>query len=216
MPKLIKETEIHLEWTDIDAMTHKERVYTGPRSSGIHLSGVIKYVLEAAGLLDADDLTDIMPLRMAVGMAWEAFAVQLWPGLVWQPGECSRDGIVGSPDGITGDSLEERTGNCLEEFKATWKSRLERSEAKGVRPPDRKITEQRMWMLQLAGYCHMMKLNRARLHVMWVMGDYRGSGPQYFTYLIEFTQAELERTWNNMILPNVEGATPEQHETDNH
>lgn len=203
MPTLLQETEIHVEWSDIDAMIPKERVYTGSRSSGVHLSGVIKYVLTTAGLLDADDLTDIMPLRMAVGIAWEAFAVQLWPGLIWQPGEVSADGIIGSPDGVTGD--------CLEEFKATWKSRLEKSEAKGVRPPDRKIVEQRMWMLQLAGYCHMKGLTRARIHVLWVMGDYRGSGPQYFTYLIEFTKEELERTWNNMILPNIDGAVGEEH-----
>lgn len=210
MPKLITETEIKLEWTDIDAIAPKERVYTGPRSSGVHLSGVIKYVLQTAGLLDPDDLTDIMPLRMAVGMAWEAFVVGLWPNLVWQPGEVSRDGIVGSPDGIT-PAREADDVSCLEEFKATWKSRLEKSETKGVRPPDRKITEQRMWMLQLCGYCHMMGLTRARLHVLYVNGDYRQSGPQYFTYLIEFSQTELERVWNNMILPNIEGAVAEEH-----
>lgn len=203
MPKLLQETEIRLEWTDIDAMVPKERISSGKRSSGVHLSGVIKYVLEVAGLLDPDDLTDIMPLRMAVGMAWEAFVVGLWPELQWQPGEQCRDGVYGSPDGITGD--------CLEEFKATWKSRLDKSEIKGVRPPDKKITEQRMWMLQLAGYCHMMGLTRARLHVLWVNGDYRQSGPQYFTYLIEFTEAELSRVWNNMILPNIKEAIKEEH-----
>lgn len=203
MPKLISETEIKLEWTDIEAMVPKVRVDSGQRSSGVHLSGVIRYVLQTAGLLDPDDLTDEMPLRMAVGMAWEAFVVGLWPELVWQPGEQCKDAIYGSPDGITGD--------CLEEFKATWKSRLERSELKGVRPPDRKITEQRMWMLQLAGYCWMMGLRRARIHVLWVMGDYRGSGPQYFTYLVEFSDSELERVWNNMILPNIGGAIAEEH-----
>lgn len=213
MPRLIEETEIHIEWTDIDKLVPKERVYTGARSSGVHLSGVIKYVLTTAGLLDADDLTDIMPLRMAVGMAWEAFAVGLWPDLIWQPGECRRDGIVGSPDGISRVPVGAFPPQemVLEEFKATWKSRLERSEARGVRPPDRKITDQRMWMLQLAGYCHMLGLTRARLHVLWVNGDYRQSGPQYFTYLIEFTPQELERTWNNMILPNIEGAVVEEH-----
>lgn len=209
MPKLIQETEIHLEWTDIDHLVSKGRSSSSQRSSGVHLSGVIKYVLTTAGLLDADDLTDIMPLRMAVGMAWEAFAVGLWPHLIWQPGEQCRDGIYGSPDGIT----YSEDGDCaqLEEFKATWKSRLERSEAKGVRPPDRKITEQRMWMLQIAGYCWMMGLTRARLHVLWINGDYRGSGPQYFTYLLEFSEEELERTWNNMILPNIGGAVAEEH-----
>jgi hypothetical protein len=218
VPKLISETEIKLEWTDIEAMVPKVRVDSGKRSSGVHLSGVIKYVLTTAGLLDPDDITDEMPLRMAVGMAWEAFVVGLWPDLIWQPGEVCQDDIYGSPDGITPimdeNSAPERivTGrHQLEEFKATWRSRLEKSELKGIRPPDRKITEQRAWMLQVGGYCHMMGLRRARLHVLWIMGDYRGSGPQYFTYLVEFSDSELERVWKNMLLPNVEGAIPESH-----
>jgi hypothetical protein len=173
------------------------------RSSGVHLSGVIRYVLTTAGLLTPEDADEFMPLRMAVGMAWEAFVVGLWPDLIWQPGECAKDGVIGSPDGVTGD--------CLEEFKATWKSRLERGEYKGHVPPPRKICEQRAWMLQVGGYCHMMGLTKARLHVLWVMGDYRGSGPQYCTYVVQFGQDELERMWKNMILPNIKGATPETH-----
>jgi hypothetical protein len=207
VPKLLKETEMRIEWTDIDAMVPKQRVDTGKRSSGVHLSGVIKHVLTAAGLLTTDDITDEMPLRMAVGMAWEAFVVQLWPELIWQPGECCKDDIYGSPDGIT------HTLPCtvLEEFKATWKSRLEKSETKGVTPPPRNILDQKAWVMQMAGYCHMMGLTQARLHVLWVNGDYRQSGPQYYTYLLSFTQGELERMWNNLILTNVDGAKAEQH-----
>ena len=203
MPRLIEEIEIHLEFADIDKMVPKTRVDSGQRSSGVHLSGVIKYVLTTAGLLTSDDLGDMMPLRMAVGMAWEAWIVQLWPDFIWQPGEQCRDGIYGSPDGVTGDTLEE--------VKATWMSRLEKTETKGVAPPPRRITDMKRWMLQLAGYCYMMGLTRARMHVLWVNGDYRNSGPQYFTYLIEFTQQELERVWNNMILPNAAGARAEEH-----
>jgi len=203
MPKLIEEREIRLEWTDIDALVEKKRQSSMKRSSGVHLSGVIRYVLTSAGLLTPDDVTDEMPLRMAVGMAWEAFAVGLWPEMIWQPGECARDGVIGSPDGVTGD--------VLEEFKATWKSRLEKCEEKGVRPPPKNILEQRSWMLQIGGYLHMLSLNQARLHVLWVNGDYRQSGPQYFMYLIEFEKRELERMWANLILPNVNKAIPEQH-----
>ena len=203
MPKLLDEKEIKLEWGDIDALVRKERQSDMKRSSGVHLSGVIKYVLTTAGLLTDEDISDEMPLRMAVGMAWEAFCVQLWPEMIWQPGECSRGGVIGSPDGIT--------GSCLEEFKATWKSRLEKSETKGVRPPQKRIVEQRGWMMQIAGYLHMMGLTEARLHVLWVMGDYRGSGPQYVTYRLRFSPEELTRMWDNMILPNIEGAQPEKH-----
>jgi hypothetical protein len=199
----LEEQEIKIEFVDIDRMVPKRRVFTGARSSGVHLSGVIKCLLVAGGLLTLEELGDEMPLRMCVGMAWEAFIVMLWAEFVWQPGECKRDGVIGSPDGVTGD--------CLEEVKATWMSRLEKSEIRGVAPPPRKITEIKKWMLQLAGYCYMMGLTRARMHVLWVNGDYRNSGPQYFTYLIEFTPAELERTWKNMILPNIGLAEPEEH-----
>jgi hypothetical protein len=202
VPQLIEEQEIRIQFADMDRLVPRERISTA-RSPGIHLSGVIKCVLVSAGLLTPEDLSDEMPLRMCVGMAWEAFVVMLWPEILWQPGECMQDGVIGSPDGLTGD--------VLEEIKCTWMSRLEKSEARGVRPPPRKITEMRRWMLQLAGYLHMMGLTKARMHVLWINGDYRESGPQYFTYLLEFTEAELERTWVNMILPNIELAIPEEH-----
>jgi hypothetical protein len=200
VPRLIEERQIHIEFADLDCMVPKQRIFNGPRSSGIHLSGVVKVVLLAAGLLTPDDLADEIPIRMCVGMAWEQFVVQLWPDFIWQPGECRLDGIVGSPDGMTGD--------VLEEIKATWIGRME----KGSRPPvPRKIIGERRWMMQLAGYCKMLNLTRARLHVLWVNGDYHNSGPEYFTYLIEFTQAELDRMWTNMILPNRSLAKAEEH-----
>ena len=197
---MLRESEICLEFADLNRMMPKQRVSEAPRSSGVHLSGVIKYILTAAKQLEPDEYSEMMPLRMAVGMAWEAFIVQLWPDLVWQPGEICRDNIYGSPDGVTGD--------CLEEVKATWMSRLDRG-AYGETPPPKRITDHKRWMLQVGGYLYMMGLTKVRMHVLWVNGDYRGSGPQYFTYLIEFTQAELERIWNNMILPNVDGAVAE-------
>ncbi len=194
MPKLLESTQIQIEFTDLDQLVPKTRVYDGPRSNGVHLSGVIKVVMEAAGLLSADDRGDMMPFCMCIGMAIEAWIVQLYPDLIWQPGEAELDGIFGSPDGVTGD--------CLEEIKATYMSRLQKSETKGVTPPPRNILEMKRWMLQLAGYCKMLGLLKARLHVCWLNGDYRGSGPQYFTYLISFTQEELDRVWTNMVLPN--------------
>ncbi len=203
MPRLLEERELRLEWSDLDNLTPKVKAACDKRSSGVHLSGVIKHVLVTAGLLTTDETTDEMPWRMFLGMAFEAYAVQLWPDLIWQPGEQCRDGVYGSPDGLTGD--------VLEEFKLTWISRLEKSEARGVRPADRKVIDHKRWMLQLAGYLWMMNLRMARLHVFYVNGDYRQSGPQYYTYLLQFTEQELERTWNNLILPNIAGATPEEH-----
>jgi hypothetical protein len=220
MPQLLEEKQIHIEWGDIDRLATKTRRSVAARSSGVHLSGVIKYVMTTAGLLTPEDATDLMPLRMCVGMAFEQWVVQLYPDLVWQPGEVSRDGIYGSPDGVSalrkGMVIHKGEGYLdsevmLEEFKATWKSRLDKGDTRGVRPPAKEITQQKIWMMQLAGYCHMMGLTLARLHVLWINGDYRNSGPEYFTYMIQFTRSELERMWNNMILPNKGGAEAEVH-----
>jgi hypothetical protein len=215
MPKLLEEKEIKLEYTDLSRLVPKYKVSDGTRSSGVHLSGVIKYVMVTCGLLTVDDDTmEILPLRMAVGVAWEAFVVQLWPELVWQPGEVTRDGIIGSPDGINHKcGYQELAGvTILEEVKATWMSRMEPG-TRGQTP--RSVLSIKRWMLQVAGYCHMMGLKHARLHVLWVNGGYerggKGGGPQYYTYLIEFTQLELNRLWDNLILPNVGGAVAEQH-----
>jgi hypothetical protein len=207
MPKLLEEKEIHLEFSDLARMTPRQKISDGTRSDGVHLSGVIKYVMVTCGLLTPDDDTvEIMPLRMAVGVAWEAFVVQLWPDFLWQPGEVSRDGIIGSPDGINSNLIPGEI--VLEEVKATWMSRMEPGTKSSV---PRSIFNIKRWILQVAGYCHMAKLTHARLHVLWVNGDYRQSGPQYYTYLIQFTEAELVRMWKNMIVTNISGAVPEKH-----
>lgn len=192
MPTLISQSEVRVEWKDIESRIVRERPKL-KRSSGIHLSGVIKYVLTTSGLLDPDDLTDEIPLRMCVGMAFEDWIVGLYPDMIWQPGECLLQGVCGSPDGISAKSLEE--------FKATWKSSHTRQD----------ITKERIWMWQLAGYCKMMQLTKARLHVLWINGDYRPPAPKYMTYLLRFEQVELDRFWNNVILKNKDNAVPEIH-----
>lgn len=204
MPTLISENEIRLEWPDVNEWglrTHKIH----KRSKGVHLSGVIKYVLTTSGLLAADEEEQASAgdvpslalsarlLRMFVGMCWEAGVVGLWPEIDWQPGQVALDGVTGSPDGIT------RSTKTLEEFKATWKSSHTR--------PD--ITKEKLWMWQLMGYCKMLGLLRARLHVLWLNGSYRPPSPRYVTYLIEFTQAELDKFWANVIVKNKEHAIPE-------
>src|SRR5580692_8137272 len=205
MPTLISQQEVKIEWTDINKLEFRPRPKR-IRSNGIHLSGIIKYVLETSGLLSADDVTDEMPLRMCVGMAWEDWAVSLWPEMTWQPGESVLDGVVGSPDGwsATGNPSPTVEGaGVLEEFKATWKSAFTR--------PD--ITKEKIWMWQLAGYCKMLEIHDARLHVLWINGTYRPPAPVYATYVLKFNQAELDRFWSNVVLKNKEKAKPEIHES---
>jgi hypothetical protein len=94
-------------------------------------------------------------------------------------------------------------GPQVEEFKASWKSRKTYGN----------VVDQALWMWQLAGYCHMTKMRRARMHILWVCGDYRQGPPTpaYVTYLVEFQQAELERFWQNIVLKNKDAAPREEH-----
>lgn len=198
MPKLIEEHDIRITWDDITTrVVHKKKSHG--RSAGVHLmSGVLKPVLLAGKLMKTfEELADAeeMPLRMAVGMAWEDWAVGLWPGMTWQPGECSKDGVVGSPDGVS-----KKPVRMLEEFKATWKSK---------RNYGQDILRNIPWIWQMQGYCHMLGLTRARLHVLWVNGGYAPPSPEYRTYLIEFTKPELSAFWANIVVPNLPGAPEE-------
>lgn len=201
MPKLIEEKEIVLEFTDIGKRVIKTRESSMLRSSGIHLSGVIRYALRKAGLMQPEDRDEDMPLIMLLGMFWEEGIVTFYPSLIWQPGEVERDGIFGSPDGIT--KLADGVTR-LEEFKFTKKSYWTH---KGDM-----ILEERLWMWQLMGYCSMMGLNLIRLHVCWDCGNYRDRRmPFYSTYVIEFSDEELARFWQNIILVNKHGAVAEEH-----
>jgi len=199
MPKLISESEIKLDWADINSRTPKRRIST-TRSPGVHLSSILQYAARTAGILTREDEEDGMPVRMAVGMAWEEWAVGLWPKkLQWQPGECKRDGIIGSPDGRTDIGM--KMESQLEEFKCTWKSLNKYGDI--LAPLNR------MWIWQMAGYCHMMSLTYARLHAMWICGDYRPPNPTYRTYLLQFTRQELEEFWRNVVIANKDKVEPE-------
>jgi hypothetical protein len=55
-----------------------------------------------------------------------------------------------------------------------------------------------MWLSQTKSYCALVpgvKCLRAYLHVFYVMGNYRGSGPEYRRYRLDFTQAEIDANW---------------------
>lgn len=236
MPTLLSESEVRIEWDDINKRLRRRPPKSASiRSSGVHLSGVIRYALQTAGLLNKDDESDEMPLRMAIGMAWEDWVVGLYPDMDWQPGEWEMDGVFGTPDGLNempmpcvkcggggfsgyGSGYDAVCDHCgggisevdcgpselvVEEFKATWKSQR-------THEP---ITSERIWMWQLAANCRAMQTLYARLHVLWINGHYPKGAPSpvYKTYLIQFTQAEVDQFWANVILPNKDKAPREEH-----
>lgn len=198
--RLIQETELKIEWRDVLGRAYKEKLGSETRSSGVHLSGIIQYCLDLGHREDEDP--DEMPLCMAVGLAWESWSVGLFPNVVWQPGEEELDGVYGTPDGLSALDIEGSTEIVVEEWKCSWKSKHTHGD----------ILQERIWIWQLQGLCVLTGLRHARIHVLFLNGNYRPPKPCYMTYLIEFTQAELDKFWSNIVLANRDRAIPEIHE----
>jgi hypothetical protein len=188
------------------------------RAPGAHLSTIIRYIAKSAGMLKTDTYRFVgkdvkvsdeiesliedkhllklipqgrVPMRMAIGIAWEAFAAQGMPDMIWQPGEVEKDGVSMNPDGV---SPAPKGGLVVEEFKCTYKSSL-------VKGAVRDVAGEWMWMAQCKGYCLRYETCRARLHVLYVNGGYRFDGevPEYWTYDIQFTEQELTVNWSLML-----------------
>lgn len=181
--RVIERTEVRFEWKDLENLTfHPEP--KRKRSSGVHVSQVIKHIAIKLGKLTEPDKDDEMPLIVLLGMAWEHYAARLYPNLKWQSGELKKEGLIGSPDGesiIDGQLL-------IEEWKLTFKSSRTRHD---------NITNEWMWMSQAQSYCHMKNTKLARLHVCWIANDYsRPLVPRYFRYLIQFTERDLTSNWS--------------------
>lgn len=180
------------------------------RTPGLHLSGILRYIAISSKILkgidpvtgkwigdeDADLMEEDMPLRMALGMAWEEWVACLYPSMRWQPGELSLNGIAGSPDGL---SLSDLTSlpflpewtAIIEEFKCTWKSCRHG------------ILAQKLWIWQGGCYAHMYGCKYVRFNILWVNGDYerRGpGGPIYKRYLVEYSDLDLKNLWDMILL----------------
>lgn len=198
--KVLDVTEVKLEWSDLRTMTRHPEPEPS-RSAGVHVSGVLKYVAKELAMFTAEDQDDEMPLRILLGLAFEEMAARLYPEMHWQPGEISRDGVIGSPDGLS--YLPEYGFMCVDEFKFTGKSQR----VKGGKDGELKdIRSEWLWMQQCQSYLnlyrgHGVEMRHARLHICWKYGVY-GEWPlteRYYRYLVEYEEAELDRNWAMMI-----------------
>lgn len=200
--KILEETEVRLERADLLSrspisrpITKKGRLYQAARTPGIHLSGILHYIAIESGMrkvieqMDEDEL----PLRMAMGLAWEEFAASLYPAMLWQPGEVSYEDVLMTCDGHSFDANDVFS---LEEFKLTWKKRKDGAAF---------CREEWYWLQQARGYCWGYGADTVRFHVCYVMGDYRGAGPVYMRYVIQFTENEIN-TSAKMLVANRERA----------
>jgi hypothetical protein len=180
-----------------------------PRSAGLHLSAVIRHIMqaldpEAYGPQDAID--DTTRNRWALGLLFEeilsamyasrrrqAFVEGVKPPyeFVGRPGEVMVDGIAMSPDGLVSDT----DGPALLESKLTWKSK------RGFDLDGKKFVA---WKWQAMGYSRALGVTRAYLPVFWINGSYDGYLPELVEYRVDFTPRELEENWT-MLLNHAKG-----------
>jgi hypothetical protein len=163
----------------------------GQRSPGLHVSKIIMELNEARGntYAPADEAT--RQIYFTLGFIWEIIianiirdtAIRKSNGMLQRPGELFVDGIALSPDAVDlGDY-------ALEEYKATWLS--SKNDIDG--------TKFWHWIVQMKCYCRALGTRRARLRVLFVVGDWRGSGPQVRAWQFEFTEREIEENWAMVI-----------------
>jgi hypothetical protein len=105
---------------------------------------------------------------------------------VLRPEGIEKDGITGSPDGV---SFDEGVP-VVEEIKCTWMS------SRGC-PEDKKFLH---WLWQIKAYCHLLDTTRARLHVFFVNGDYaKHREPQYQSWDLTFHEGEIAENWSMLV-----------------
>lgn len=189
-----------------------------PRTPGIHVSTLLKEVCLNLGLWkreDEDELDvinarfrasrgeDIVRMypavicRVAVGLAWERFYGLQQEINFHGIGELTRCGIIGTPDGLEFDDL----GCIVHELKATWKSSRDDRE-----DPQERLMREYYWTAQVASYAALSTVGeievsnpnlvtRGMLHVLYLMGNYRGSGPQLKVYSLTYRPEEIVANW---------------------
>ncbi len=184
------------------------------RSKGVHVSSIIRCIATETGILkpewaeelslvDVRTITDpVAVLRISIGLAWEEWFIPnilAIDGVVDHPGEMQVDGIYMTHDGesldviITsepsmGGSYSERAGSSvvIHEVKSTYKSINTVGD----------LTKEWMWLAQLKAYCHAKQTRYAKLHALFICGDYSYPiKPQLRRWGIEFTQKEIDENW---------------------
>jgi hypothetical protein len=148
------------------------------RTEGIHLTQITKDIMKREGGWDEKALG----LSAEIGFMWEEILSNCMKArLPHRIGEIEKDGILMSPDGFDYEEWE------LWEYKATWKSSKNQP------------YENWYYMAQVKAYCYAMETDKARMAILYVMGDYKGSGPQYLGYKMRFTDYELIENWEMIV-----------------
>lgn len=154
-----------------------------PRAQGLHLTSIIKHIQDQinpykSGGFQHRDAT------MEMGFIWEDLLSYVQGDRMGKRlNDIQCEGVYCNPDGLGYDPKDGKSP-VVEEYKCTWRS-------------IKKLpTEDARWMMQVKAYCYVLKVRVAVMHILYVMGDYKGSGPMPKSYRIEFTQREIDDNWN--------------------
>ena len=177
-----------------------------PRSKGLHISGIIRCIATEAGILkpewaeelslvDVRRITDpVSILRINIGLAWEQHYIPTFlHDVVDHPDEMELDGIYMTKDGESVSSViitpMDNLQIMVHEVKATYKS------TKTVGD----LENEWMWLAQLKSYCKGTGTRFARMHVLFLCGNYKFPiKPVRTVWEVEFTQQEVDDNWNLM------------------
>jgi hypothetical protein len=183
------------------------------RSKGVHQSAIIRSIAMEMGILkwdgvdeptmaDVRHITDPVAIqRICIGLAWEEWYIpQILSreGIKKHPGEMCVDNIYMTPDGvgpggviITPEAIQNKrypiVPCIIHEVKATYKSINTVGD----------LCSQWLWLSQVKGYCKGAGTRLARLHVMFLCGDYKMPiQPVTKAWDLEFTQKEIDDNWS--------------------
>lgn len=159
-----------------------------PRSSGVHVSQIVRKLSRAMGKRDGDFTDEQLDRFAIVGRLWEKLLAEALfkPPQYVRPGEIELDEVIGSPDCVDTEHWS------VFEFKCTWRS------YKDFEGTDH------FWKyrIQLESYCAMLGMCRARLVVLFVCGNWRDDPvPRAIEWDLLFTPQEIAEHWR-MILAN--------------
>lgn len=179
------------------------------RTEGVHMTNMIRRVMARMGTSKNAPGWD-MNIASEVGFLWEDIWSRVFADrFVVRLDEQVLDGVMCSPDGVETDPgwidedgkviIEPNPDKIiLDEYKCTWKS-------------NRNLpTDDFYYMSQAKGYCKVMSTDTVIMRILYLMGDYKGSGPSYREARITFDEMEIENNWQ-MILRERDNYLEEQN-----
>ena len=154
------------------------------RSPGLHLSDVIHDMDRELMRTERGELDDATRLQFEKGWLWEEALSQAFAKKgAKRIGEILEDGITMTPDGVSFDGDD----FVVEEYKCTALS--------ADKPP----TDNWKWMMQAKGYCKALGAFKCIFRVLHHMDIMWHPGRAYGTFLLTFTQRELDENWEAVV-----------------